>query len=54
LPGLRRAAANPRSLAWRGELTTIDYLTLAGELKLNADDGQFSRSSPASGNLSRS
>src|SRR6185503_12805572 len=29
------------SLAWRGELSDIDYPTLAGDLKLEAAEGQF-------------
>ena len=39
------------SLSWQGEPATIDYPTLGGELKLQADDGQFLEIQPGFGKL---
>jgi len=39
------------SLAWRGEPAAIDYPSLAGELKLEATDGQFLEVDPGFGKL---
>jgi uncharacterized protein (TIGR02099 family) len=39
------------SLSWRGEPATIDFPTLGGELKLQADDGQFLEIQPGFGKL---
>ncbi len=39
------------SLAWQGEPAAIDFPTLGGELKLQADDGQFLEIQPGFGKL---
>jgi uncharacterized protein (TIGR02099 family) len=39
------------SLAWAGDLTVLDYPSLSGELKLNAEDGQFLEIDPGLGKL---
>ena len=39
------------SLSWRGEPLSVDYPTLAGELQLRADDGQFLEIEPGIGKL---
>jgi uncharacterized protein YhdP len=39
------------ALRWNGELSAIDYPSLAGELKLRADDGEFLEIDPGLGKL---
>jgi uncharacterized protein (TIGR02099 family) len=39
------------SVRWQGELLTLDYSTLSGDLKLNAEDGQFLEIDPGIGKL---
>ena len=39
------------SVGWHGELLTMDYATLSGELRLNAEDGQFLEIDPGIGKL---
>ncbi|HYL87587.1 MAG TPA: YhdP family protein [Burkholderiales bacterium] len=39
------------TLGWQGELLTIDYPSLSGELKLVAEDGQFLEIDPGIGKL---
>jgi uncharacterized protein (TIGR02099 family) len=39
------------SLAWQGDPSTLDFPSLAGELQLNAEDGQFLEIEPGIGKL---
>src|SRR4051812_1219982 len=39
------------SLGWAGELPTLDYPSLSGDLKLSAEDGQFLEIEPGLGKL---
>jgi uncharacterized protein (TIGR02099 family) len=39
------------SLAWQGDPATLDFASLAGELQLNAEDGQFLEIEPGIGKL---
>ena len=39
------------SLGWAGELPTLDYPSLSGDLKLSAEDGQFLEIDPGLGKL---
>ena len=39
------------SVRWRGELVSIDYPSLSGDLKMNVEDGQFLEVEPGIGKL---